>query len=130
MMFNFPVLYLQMMLERRTNQGMLKLIQPKDCVEKSIVTYNVENGSVIVNGCGDVDHVEKTQCEKSNRTNNLSLHAGVPKPGPVNVTAPPALEKTSSSDGPLLGKVTYNPITHAPSMFEFVCSGSMHRVED
>lgn len=112
-----------MMLERRTNQGMLKLIQPKDCVEKSIVTYNVENGSVVANGCGDVDHAEKTQCEKIDRTNNLSLHAAVTKPGPINVT-PPALEKTSSLAGPVLGKVTYNPITHAPSMFEFVCSGS------
>lgn len=124
---NFPFLYLQMMLERRTNQGMLRLIQPKGggCVssgEKPSVKDKVEKGPAAANGNVDDDHEGKTQHEKPDETNHVPSHTGVAKP--VNVSTPPAVEKTSPLTSPGLGKLTYNPITHAPSMPEFICTGS------
>lgn len=115
------------MLERRTNQGMMRLIQPKHrgCVtsgEKPSLTDKVENGPVAANG--NADYEGKTQHEKTDETNNVPSHAGITKSGPVNVSTPPAAEKRSPLANPGLGKLTYNPITHAPSMCEFICPGS------
>ncbi|XP_074469715.1 mitogen-activated protein kinase 15 [Sebastes fasciatus] len=111
----------EMMLERRTNQGMLKLIQRPngDCVssvEKPSVRDKVEKGPVAASG-DDEEHEGKTQHEKTEETNHGSSHTGVTKPGPVNVSTPPAVEKTSPLSSPCLGKLTYNPITHAPNGF-------------
>ncbi|XP_039676391.1 mitogen-activated protein kinase 15 [Perca fluviatilis] len=110
----------EMILERRTNQGVLRLIHPKDggCVssiEKPHVKDKVEKDPVAVNGCGD--RGGKTQHEKTKETNDIPSHTGVTKPGPVNVSTPPAVEKTSPLSSPGLGKLTYNPITHAPNGF-------------
>lgn len=105
---------------------MLRLIQPKDrgCVssgEKPSVKEKVENGPVAANGNGDDDQEGKTEHEKSDETNYVPSHTGVTKPGPVNVSAPSAVEKTSPVASPGLGKLTYNPITHAPSRCELIC---------
>lgn len=105
-----------MMLERRIKHGVLRLIQPKDrsCVtggEKPSVTDKIENGPVAANGNEDDDHEGKAQHEKTDETSNVSSHAVGAKSGPVNVSAVP-------------GKLTYNPITHAPSMFELICPDS------
>ncbi|XP_078124043.1 mitogen-activated protein kinase 15 isoform X2 [Sander vitreus] len=110
----------EMILERRTNQRVLRLIHPKDggCVnsiEKPPVKDKVEKGPVAVNGCGDPGG--KTQHEKTKETNDVPSHTGVTKPGPVSVSTPPAVEKTSPLSSPGLGKLTYNPITHAPNGF-------------
>lgn len=117
------------MLERRTNQGTLRLTQSKDrsCVtsgEKPSATDKVENGPVAANGNEDDDHEGKVQHEKTDETNNVPSHAGVADSEPVNVSALPAVEKKSPLASPGFGKVTYNPITHAPSMCEFICPGS------
>lgn len=117
------------MLERRTNQGMLRLIQPKDrgCVssgEKPSVKEKVENGPVAANCSGHEEHEGKTQHEKTDGANYVPSHTGVTKPGPVNVSAPLALETPSPLASHGLGKLTYNPITHAPSRCEFIFTGS------
>ncbi|XP_076610801.1 mitogen-activated protein kinase 15 [Chaetodon auriga] len=119
----------EMMLERRTNQGLLRLIQPKDrgCVsgdEKPSVEDKVENAPVAANGSGDDDHEGKTQHKKTDETNYVPSHTGVTKPGPVS--ALPAVEKTSPLASPGLGKLTYNPITHAPNGFARSPAGPPH----
>ncbi|KAM6903468.1 mitogen-activated protein kinase 15 isoform 1-T2 [Lycodopsis pacificus] len=119
----------EMMLERRTNQGVLRLIHPKDggCVsstEKPKVKDGVEKGAVAADG--DEDHEGKTQHEKTEETNHEPSHAGVTKPGTVDVSAPPAVEKTSPLSSPCLGKLTYNPITHAPNGFVRSPTGPPH----
>lgn len=116
-LINFPPFYLQMMLEKRTNQGMLRLPKDEDDVsssEKPTVKEKAEKGPVAVNGNVDIVHEGKTQHEKNDETK--------PKPGPLNVSALSAVEKTNPLSSPGLGKLTYNPITHAPSTFEFMCT--------
>lgn len=108
---------------------MPRLIQPRDrsCVtggEKPSVTEKIENGPVAANVNEDDDHEGKAQHEKTDETNNVSSHAGGAKSGPVNVSVVPAVEKKSQLASPGFGKLTYNPITHAPSMCEFICPGS------
>ncbi|XP_032391854.1 mitogen-activated protein kinase 15 isoform X1 [Etheostoma spectabile] len=110
----------EMILERRTDQGLLRLVHPKDggCVssiEKPHVKDKVEKSPEAVNGCGD--RGGKTQHEKTKETNDVPSHTDVTKPGPVIVSTPPAVEKMSPLSSPGLGKLTYNPITHAPSGF-------------
>lgn len=112
------MLSLQMILERRTNQGMLRLIQPKDtyCIssrEKPSVKDSEERPHVTMNGDDNSDKDEKLQHDKNEEKNPVSL-----KHGPVNVPSQPSVEKTSPLESPGLRKTTYNPITHATSMFE------------
>ncbi|XP_053303225.1 mitogen-activated protein kinase 15 isoform X2 [Pleuronectes platessa] len=109
----------EMMVERRTNQGMLRLIQPKDreCVssrERPGVNDKVEKGPVAVNGDGHGDNEGKPPHEKSDEEKQVPSEAAVAKPEPVNVSTQPAAEKSPLSS-PALGKPTYNPITHAPN---------------
>ncbi|XP_073319191.1 mitogen-activated protein kinase 15 [Pagrus major] len=117
----------EMMLERRTNQGMLRLIQPKDggCVssgEKPKVKDIAERDQEAANG----DHEGKRQHKKADETNHVPSHTGVTKPVPVNVSTPPAVEKTSQIASPGLGKLTYNPITHVPNGFVRSPAGPPH----
>nr|XP_033492260.1 mitogen-activated protein kinase 15 isoform X1 [Epinephelus lanceolatus] len=110
----------EMMLEKRTNQGMLRLIQPKDggcdtSTEKPNVKDKEEKGLVAVSGDGR--HMGETQHEKTEKTNHVPSHTGITKPGPENVSSPPAVKKTSPLSSPCLGKLTYNPITHVPNGF-------------
>ncbi|XP_019945882.1 mitogen-activated protein kinase 15 isoform X2 [Paralichthys olivaceus] len=112
----------EMMLERRTNQGMLRLIQPKDrdCVssrERPSVDDKVEKGPVAVNGDGHGDNEGKPLQETSDEKNHVPSHAAVANPVPVNVSTQPAAEKSPLSS-PALGKPTYNPITHAPNGYD------------
>ncbi|XP_034455125.1 mitogen-activated protein kinase 15 isoform X1 [Hippoglossus hippoglossus] len=109
----------EMMVERRTNQGMLRLIQPKDreCVssrERPGVNDKVEKGPVAVNGDGHGDNEGKPAHEKSDEEKQVPSEAAVAKPEPVIVSTQPAVEKSPLSS-PALGKPTYNPITHAPN---------------
>ncbi|KAJ4928586.1 hypothetical protein JOQ06_016376 [Pogonophryne albipinna] len=122
----------EMMLERRTNQGMLRLIQPKDgrsvrSVEKPNVKEKVEKG--LAKASGDNDHKEETQHVKTEESNPEPLQTAVPEPAPVST--PLAVEKTSPLSSPLpspdgLGKLTYNPITHAPNAFVRSPAGPPH----
>nr|WRY74758.1 mitogen-activated protein kinase 15 [Rachycentron canadum] len=120
----------EMILERRTNQGMLRLIQPKDigCVssrEKLVVKDNEEKGPVAVNGNGGGDHEERPQHEKTDEK-NMPSHMSITNPEPLSVSTKPAVETTSPLASPALGKLTYNPITHAPSYFVRSPAGPPH----
>lgn len=105
-----------MILERRTNQGILKLNGGLDsCRVKPSVKDKGEKGPVGVDSNDGADQ-GKPQQEKTDEPNHVPSHTGITKPGPVTVSNPSAVEKTSPLASPGLGKVTYNPITHAPSM--------------
>ncbi|XP_071378120.1 mitogen-activated protein kinase 15 [Centroberyx affinis] len=138
----------EMMLEKRTNQRMPRLIQPKeseragsgssgsgsgsahdgDCVngkDKPTGKDRGEKDPAAVNGDGSGDHEGKTQHEKTDKTNHLPLHTGITKPGPVDASSTqPAVEKTSPSVS--MGRLTYNPITHAPNGFVRSPGGPPH----
>ncbi|XP_026155326.1 mitogen-activated protein kinase 15 [Mastacembelus armatus] len=111
----------EMILERRTNQGMLRLIQQKDgggvsSREKPSLKDKAEKGPVAANGDADDDCEGKPpQSKRTDEANHVPSHTGITKPGPVNVSTPSAVEKTSPLANTGLGKVTYNPITHAPN---------------
>ncbi|XP_029976650.1 mitogen-activated protein kinase 15 isoform X2 [Salarias fasciatus] len=109
----------EMMLERKTNHGMLRLIQPKDggCVsgrEKPAVTsQRAEKSPAEVNSERDGRREGKPQRE----TNQVPSHLGIAKHEAVNAPSSPAVERKSPTEIPGLGKPTYNPITHAPNGF-------------
>lgn len=110
----------EMILEKRTTQGVLRLIQPEhgDCVSSTQRPHGkdeVEKCAVAVDG--DKDREGKTQHEKTEETNHEPSHLAVTKPEPANEPAPPAVGKTSLLSSPCFGKLTYNPITHAPNGF-------------
>ncbi|XP_068603254.1 mitogen-activated protein kinase 15 [Brachionichthys hirsutus] len=100
----------EMMQERRSNQGMLRLSQPK---ERSCVGSGPKNHAA-ANGHRDDDHEAKTQQERADETNDVPSDTGATKPGTVNGLTPSAVVK---ADPVASGKLTYNPITHAPNGF-------------
>ncbi|KAI3358590.1 hypothetical protein L3Q82_014997 [Scortum barcoo] len=114
----------EMMLERRTNQGMLRLTQPKDggsvsSREKPNGKDKAESTSVAANDNEDSDPEGKAQHD-SDESNHVPSHTVVSKP--VTVSTQPAVEKAN----PGLGKLTYNPITHAPNRFVRSPAGLPH----
>lgn len=64
---------------------------------------------------GDGGHEVETRPAKVDEANDTSGQSGFTKAEPVTVSAPPAAGKTSPHVNPAVGKLTYNPITHAPS---------------
>ncbi|KAM3596322.1 uncharacterized protein V6R79_012365 [Siganus canaliculatus] len=117
----------EMILERRTKQGMQRLIQPKERDrEKPSENDKAQTGPVAANINAGGDYEEKTHHEKSDETNHTPSGGDIIIRGPVNVAAPPAVEKTSPLTSPGLGKVTYNPITHAPNGFVRSPAGPPH----
>ncbi|KAM6974266.1 mitogen-activated protein kinase 15 [Tautogolabrus adspersus] len=125
----------EMILERRTSQGMLmgRMILPGDggCVsgeEKTSVKDETERDPEEGNGNGDYD-------KKTAEMDHLPSQTRLPKPGPVNASILTAVEKTSPLASGDLGKLTYNPITHAPNGFvrnpvglpHYYCSSSASR---
>lgn len=114
-------LYLQMILERRTNQGMLRLTQLKDeggvsSEDKTKGKEKVDRGPVTANVGQNGETKARTQHETTDETDQQLSHAGIGKPGLVST--PPAVDKMNPLAKPDLGKLTYNPITHAASMSE------------
>lgn len=104
------------MLEMRTNQGILRLIQPKeggsDTTRRPLAE---DNDPVARNRNGDGGHEVETPPAKVDEANDTSGQSGFTKAEPVTVSTPPAAGKMSPHVNPAVGKLTYNPITHAPS---------------
>nr|XP_020462535.1 mitogen-activated protein kinase 15 [Monopterus albus]XP_020462536.1 mitogen-activated protein kinase 15 [Monopterus albus] len=121
----------EMILERRNNQGMLRLIQPKDgdCAgsrDKPNVKDWEEKGPVAGSSDSNVNCEGKPQHKKTAETNHVPSDTGITKPGPTNVSTPPAVEKMSPLASPGVGKLTFNPITHAPNGFVRNPAGAPH----
>ncbi|XP_072226495.1 mitogen-activated protein kinase 15 [Leuresthes tenuis] len=111
----------EMILESRTNQGILRL--PKDgCCASSSEKPNVwhdkgEKGPVAANSHRDSNSEGKPQHEQSDESNHVPSHTVVTKPRAVNASTSSSEEKASPLADHGLGKPTYNPITHAPNGF-------------
>uniref|UniRef100_A0AAQ5Y0T4 Mitogen-activated protein kinase 15 n=1 Tax=Amphiprion ocellaris TaxID=80972 RepID=A0AAQ5Y0T4_AMPOC len=79
----------EMILEKRMNPGMLRLIQPKDggCISSkekpSVKCDKAEKGTGAANSNQDDDHEGKPQHEKTDETNHLASHTGVSKPSAI-----------------------------------------------
>ncbi|XP_056154669.1 mitogen-activated protein kinase 15 [Lampris incognitus] len=140
----------EMMLEKRTNQKMPRLIHPKqrersgsesadsgprsahengDCINGEDKPKEKEKGEkdpFIVNGDLD-DHDGKMQKERADKTNHLPTRTIITNVGLVNVPVQPTVEKMSPAISLVMGKLTYNPITHAPNGFVRSPGGTPHR---
>ncbi|XP_029023511.1 mitogen-activated protein kinase 15 isoform X2 [Betta splendens] len=102
----------EMILERRTNQGILRL--NGGCLssrEKSSVKDKAEKGPAVANSDDEDDREGKSPHEKTEEPVHTPSHRAPAGPSSI------AVEKTSPLASPGLGKVTYNPITHAPNEF-------------
>lgn len=117
----------EMMLEMRTNQGILRLIQPKeggsDTTRRPVAE---ENDPVATNRNGDGGHEVETRPAKADEANDTSGQSGFTKAEPVTVSTPPAAGKMGPHVNPAVGKLTYNPITHAPNAFVWNAAGTPH----
>uniref|UniRef100_A0A667WKB0 Mitogen-activated protein kinase 15 n=1 Tax=Myripristis murdjan TaxID=586833 RepID=A0A667WKB0_9TELE len=128
----------EMMVEKRTNQTMPRPIQPKQSDRTGSGSSGSGSDSDKPTGNdkeekvpdaeqdGTVDQDRKTQHEKTDRSKSLPLHGGIIKPGPENESIQPPVEKSSRTANPVIGKLTYNPITHAPNGFVRSPGGPPH----
>ncbi|KAM9385332.1 mitogen-activated protein kinase 15 [Pholidichthys leucotaenia] len=113
----------KMILEKRMNQGMLSLIQPKDeggvssRKKPSVKCDSTDKNPAPVDGSSDGNHEEGPQTEKDDGAGHITTPSTQNKPAAVNESTPPAVEKTSPLVNPEVKKLTYNPITHAPNIF-------------
>lgn len=110
----------EMILERRTNQGMLRLTQLKDeggvsSGDKTKGKEKVDRGPVTANVGQNGETEARPQHETTDETDQQLSHAGIGKPGLVST--PPAVDKMNPLAKPDFGKLTYNPITHAANVF-------------
>ncbi|XP_017276608.1 mitogen-activated protein kinase 15 isoform X2 [Kryptolebias marmoratus] len=106
----------EMILERRTNRGMLRLPKNGGCVENQEKTTvkcdKGEQSPVAANRHGADNRRGKTQREQNDETNPVTSHPDVVQTGAVSSSA---AEKTSPVVGCGYGKPSYNPITHVPT---------------
>lgn len=105
-----------MMLERRTRQGMLRLPNNRDCVDGQEKTSprrcdKQDKGPVATTSN---NNERKTCKEEAGETNHEPTE--VTKTEAANASALSAKEKRSPLTAHGLGELTYNPITHVPSM--------------
>lgn len=115
------------MLEKRTNQGILRLIQPKEgCCDTTQRSLAEENDPVARNRNGDGGHEVETRPAKVDEANDTSGQLSITKAEPETVSTPLAVGKTSPHVNAAVGKLTYNPITHAPSTTSLVSVLSCH----
>ncbi|XP_041868107.1 mitogen-activated protein kinase 15 isoform X2 [Melanotaenia boesemani] len=120
----------EMILERRTNQGIMKLPKDGECPSSrekpSMKCDKGDKGPVVANNHRDCTIDGKPQRELTDKSNHVPLHPVVTKPGAVNVPTSSAEEKTSPLADLGLGKPTYNPITHVPNGIIRAPAGSPH----
>ncbi|KAM4725972.1 mitogen-activated protein kinase 15 isoform 2-T2 [Anableps anableps] len=107
----------EMILERRSHPGMLRLPNNKDCVDgqekpKGRRCDKEERGPVAATS---INTEGKTHNEETGETNHEPSHTEATKIEAANASTTSAMEKTSPLVGHGLGKPTYNPITHAPN---------------
>ncbi|XP_014843966.1 PREDICTED: mitogen-activated protein kinase 15 isoform X2 [Poecilia mexicana] len=109
----------EMMLERRTHQGTLKLPNNRtcgDCQEKpsSRKGDKEEQGPA---AAASHNNERKTRNEETGETYHEPSHTEVTKTEAANASNPSTTEKTSPQPGHRLGKPAYNPIAHTSNGF-------------
>ncbi|XP_014890942.1 mitogen-activated protein kinase 15 isoform X1 [Poecilia latipinna] len=109
----------EMMLERRTHQGTLRLPNNRtcgDCQEKpsSRKGDKEEQGPA---AAASHNNERKTRNEETGETYHEPSHMEVTKTEAANASNPSTTEKTSPQPGHRLGKPAYNPIAHTSNGF-------------
>ncbi|XP_072303543.1 mitogen-activated protein kinase 15 [Eucyclogobius newberryi] len=99
----------EMILEQRNNQGMLKLVHPKS--ESKVSDSCKPNGKIDKKLGETSDYEAHKETKETDKNPNLA----VSKPGPMSVSNEPEAERINQPLSPAVGKLTYNPITHAPN---------------
>ncbi|KAJ7991508.1 hypothetical protein DPEC_G00284600 [Dallia pectoralis] len=121
----------EMILEKRTTGRTPRHVQPRP-------RKNEESGSELGCNCGDYERqlpIEKNK-EQSKpvpvadvggedlgvkdlhyKTEDQAVHPVISVPNPAPVSTQSALEKTSPTASAVMGKTTYNPITHVANAF-------------
>ncbi|XP_029521268.2 mitogen-activated protein kinase 15 [Oncorhynchus nerka] len=130
----------KMILEKRTTRRMLRNIQPRPKKKEEPVS-----GS----GCDSGDHGKERPNGKNKggpdpvplagdgggdlwvkslhgKTEHQAARPVITIPTPVPVSTLPALENTSPAASPVMGKTTYNPITHVANGFVRSLAGPPH----
>ncbi|XP_024250852.1 mitogen-activated protein kinase 15 [Oncorhynchus tshawytscha] len=130
----------KMILENRTTRRMLRNIQPRPKKKEEPVS-----GS----GCDSGDHGKERPNGKNkggpepvplagdgggdlwvkslhDKTEHQAARPVITIPTPVPVSTLPALENTSPAASPVMGKTTYNPITHVANGFVKSLAGPPH----
>ncbi|XP_036001046.1 mitogen-activated protein kinase 15 [Fundulus heteroclitus] len=107
----------EMILERRTHQGMLVLPDTRDCEDgqEKASARRCDKGDRGPGAATSNNNEGKPQ--EPSETNHEPSRTGVTKTETANASTSSAMEKTSPLNGHGLGKPTYNPITHAPNGF-------------
>ncbi|XP_019727462.1 mitogen-activated protein kinase 15 [Hippocampus comes] len=85
----------EMIRDRKSHQGLLRLIHPKEAVTGTDKLGQKDRGDE------NQDATTKSQSP----------------PKAENTSPPPPVDKMAPSENPLAGRCTYNPITHAPNGF-------------
>lgn len=112
----------EMILEQRNNQGMLRLVQPKS---EGFVGDSYKSTEKVVKGPVESNCNQNSDREVQTETTD-EKNAVVSKPGPMNASNHLAAEKTNPPISPTVGKLTYNPITHAPNGYARSQTGPPH----
>ncbi|XP_055749636.1 mitogen-activated protein kinase 15-like isoform X2 [Salvelinus fontinalis] len=130
----------KMILEKRTTRRMLCNIQPRPKKKEEPVSVSgcdsgdrgkerpngkniggPEPAPVVGDGGGDL-RVKSLH----DKTEHQAARPVITIPNPVPVSTLPALEKTSPAASPVMGKTTYNPITHVANGFVGSLAGPPH----
>lgn len=115
----------EMILEQRNNQGMLRLVQPKSESLAAGDSYKPRpDKEPVESNCNE--NGDQTRQPETEKTDEKILNAAVSKPGPINVSNELTPEKISQPLSAAVGKLTYNPITHAPNGYVRSPGGPPH----
>ncbi|KAK6327814.1 hypothetical protein J4Q44_G00034600 [Coregonus suidteri] len=132
----------EMILEKRTTRRMPRHVQPRPRKKEEPVS---RSGS----GCDSGDYGRESPTGKDNggpepvpvagdgggdlgvksphdKTEHQAARPVITVPTPVPVSTQPALERTSPAASPIMGKTTYNPITHVANGYVRSLAGPPH----
>lgn len=107
-----------MILERRTQQGTLRLPNNKACgdSQEKPSSRKSDKEEESPAAAASNNNERKTCNEETGETNHEPSHTEIAKTEAANASNPSTTEKTSPQPGYRLGKPAYNPITHVSSM--------------
>lgn len=130
----------EMILEKRSSRRLPRPAQPRQTDQTSsgsvFVCDSGDNGKekpvrndsgakdpVPESGVGGGDCVSKSPPD---RTDQPCVRTAISKPSQAHVPSQSNVERTSPASSPVMGKTTYNPITHAPNGFVRSPAGAPH----
>ncbi|XP_032437734.1 mitogen-activated protein kinase 15 isoform X1 [Xiphophorus hellerii] len=109
----------EMILERRTQQGILRLPNNRACgdSQEKPSSRKSDKEEESPAAAASNNNERKTCNEETGETNHEPSHTEIAKTEAANASNPSTTEKTSPQPGYRLGKPAYNPITHVSNGF-------------